>query len=100
MKLRPYAKAILRAAIARLTALAGALTDGTVTTTEQAAGRVATLTALAVMWSLANRLAGVIVPDLTARRPSLLAPGHPVPPLLPALQEYGQAFWEGRGIDQ
>jgi hypothetical protein len=54
-KLKPYAKAIIGAAVAGLTALGTALTDDTVTTTEWVAVAVATLTALYAVWRVPNK---------------------------------------------
>ncbi|MGW9196043.1 hypothetical protein [Micromonospora chersina] len=55
MKLKPYAKAIVGAAVAGLTALGAALTDDQVTTVEWVGVAVATLAALGVVWAVPNK---------------------------------------------
>ena len=54
-KIKPYAKAIIGALVAGLTALGTALTDDSVTTAEWVAVAVATLTALGVVYAVPNR---------------------------------------------
>ena len=54
-KFKPYAKAIIGALVAGLTALGTALTDDTVTGAEWVAVAVATLTALGVVYAVPNR---------------------------------------------
>lgn len=55
MNLKPYAKAIVGAAVAGLTALGTALADNQVTTAEWVGVAVATLTALGVVYAVPNR---------------------------------------------
>ena len=55
MKLKPYAKAIVGAAVAGLTALGAALADDQVTTVEWVGVAVATLAALGVVWAVPNK---------------------------------------------
>ena len=55
MNWKPYAKALTGAAVAGLTALGTALTDGTVTPVERVTIVLATLTGLAAVWAVPNR---------------------------------------------
>lgn len=55
MKLNPYAKAIVGAAVAGLTALGTALADDQVTATEWVTAAIATLAALGLVWAVPNR---------------------------------------------
>lgn len=54
-KLKPYAKAIVGAAVAGLTALGTALADNQVTTVEWVGVAVATLGALGIVYAVPNR---------------------------------------------
>lgn len=55
MNLKPYAKAIVGAAVAGLTALGTALTDDRVTTVEWVGVAVATLGALGIVYAVPNK---------------------------------------------
>ncbi|MEU4675733.1 hypothetical protein [Micromonospora sp. NPDC023737] len=55
MKVNPYAKAVVGAAVAGLTALGTALADNTVTASEWVGVAVATLAALGVVYAVPNR---------------------------------------------
>lgn len=54
-KLKPYAKAIVGAAVAGLTALGTALADNQVTTVEWVGVAVATLGALGIVYAVPNK---------------------------------------------
>lgn len=54
-RIKPYAKAIVGALVAGLTALGTALADDSVTATEWVGVAVATLTALGVVYAVPNR---------------------------------------------
>lgn len=54
-KLKPYAKAIVGALVAGLTAYGTALADDKVTTVEWVGVAVATLAALGVVWAVPNK---------------------------------------------
>lgn len=55
MKIKPYAKAIVGAAVAGLTALGTALADDQVTTSEWVGVAIAALAALGIVYAVPNR---------------------------------------------